>query len=95
MLTDRNLVLERPHLTGVQRLYRNGGYGLSLVNYAAMLHHYSFAWEAAVLVFPDDSNKYRPTYDTPLTSDVEVFSTEEEANAFIEKALDWFGTNQP
>lgn len=30
-------------------------------------------------------------YDTPLTSDVEVFDSDEEANAFIEKARLLFG----
>lgn len=47
-LTDINLKTTREHLGGVQRLYRDGRYGLSLVN-SSLLHGYPFAWEAAVL----------------------------------------------
>lgn len=86
-LTNENLVEERPHpigLGGVQRIYRfKNGWELSLVN-TPMLHHYPFAWEAAVM----DSSGLR--YDTPLTSDVEVFDSDEEANAFIKKAQNYF-----
>jgi tRNA(Phe) wybutosine-synthesizing methylase Tyw3 len=53
-----------------------------------MLHHYPFAWEAAVL---DVDGSLR--YDTPLTSDVEVFTTDEEANDFIRRAKFYFHEN--
>ncbi len=90
MLTNENLLKERPHpggIGGVQRLYRfKSGYGLSLVN-SSMLHAYPFAWEAAVLKdMSKDGETFELTYDTELTNDVEVFSSEEEANDFIEKA---------
>lgn len=83
-LTDENLISERSHLGGVQRRYKLGEYGLSLVN-SPMLHAYPFAWEAAVFGPNGELD-----YSTPLTSDVEVFGTEEEASAFIEKAFAWF-----
>lgn len=90
MLTDEGLIEERAHpsgLEGVQRLYRFGDYGLSLINMPTA-HGYPFAWEAAVLVF--DGKDYEITYKTPLTSDVEVFSTDEETNEFILKARNYF-----
>jgi len=83
MITDKNLTSEKPHLDGVQRIYDlANGYKLSLIN-SPIVHAYPFAWEAAVL----KDNELR--YDTPLTEDVEVFDTDEEANAFIEKAIAW------
>lgn len=92
-LTNRHLLLERPHpsLDGVQRIYLfNAGYGLSLVN-SPKLHSYPFAWEAAVLKDIDkDGNFGGIIYHTPLTSDVEVFKTDDEANAFIQKAAEYF-----
>jgi hypothetical protein len=89
-LTDKNLITERSHLGGVQRLYRAGRYGLSLVN-GAMLHSYPFAWEAAVMDYgtPDGTASHL-TYATPLTDDVEVFHSDEEADEFIAKAFEWF-----
>lgn len=89
-LIDNGLVLERPHLEGVQRIYRlPNGYGLSAVN-STMLHSYTFAWEIAVLEGVNDDGTFADlSYDTPLTSDVEVFSTDEEANEFILKAFVW------
>ena len=72
---------------GTQRIYRfPSGFGLSLVN-GAMLHGYSFAWEAAVLEGVNDDGTFeRLTYDTSLTDDVEVFMSDDEANQFIERA---------
>jgi hypothetical protein len=94
-LTDQNLVLERGHLDGVQRIYRfPGGFGLSLVN-APMVHAYPFAWEAAVLTGVKENGDFEAlTYDTPLTNDVEVFGTEEEANEFIERAAKMLEVSQ-
>ena len=89
-LTNDMLVLERPHMLDplssdyVQRIYKlPNGYGLSLVN-APILHHYPYAWEAAVL--GRDGNLH---YGTPLTSSVEVFMSDDQANAFIERAKQW------
>lgn len=94
MITDDMLVKERPHLGGVQRLYKlPNGFGLSLVNSTA-LHSYSFAWEAAVVrEMRDDGSFADITYETPLTDDVEVFSTEEDANNFIARAKAWAKSN--
>jgi len=84
------LVLERRHFDGVQRLYKlPNGYGLSLVN-ATLLHSYVFAWEAAVVTAMQDDGSFGIiTYRTPLTTDVEVFVTDEEANNFIQRAKMW------
>lgn len=92
-ITDNHLLLERPHLGGVQRVYRfPSGFGLSAVN-ASMLHSYTFAWEIAVLRNVHDNGSFDElTYDTPLTSDVEVFKTDDEANAFIARAFDELGS---
>lgn len=90
MLTNNHLLLDRPHpnFGGTQRIYRlDNGYGLSLVN-ATLIHTYPFAWEAAVLKdVSEDGETFTLTYDTELTDDVEVFATDEEANAFIERAI--------
>jgi len=95
MITDQNLVVERPHPSGfggVQRIYRfESGYGLSLVN-SPMLHSYPFAWEAAVLKnVSKDGKSFDLTYDTEMSEDVEVFICDEEANLFIERAASVLG----
>jgi hypothetical protein len=103
MLTDLNLFSEHEHnfdapeffriqgFSGIQRLYRfNNNYGLSLVN-TPILHSYPFAWEAAVIKFDSvDSDVFQIIDDTELTDDVEVFYTDEDANAFIERAAALF-----
>ncbi len=92
MLTIDGLITERPHSLGggVQRLYRWGDYGLSVVN-PAILHHYTFAWEAAVLKFKSqDLDSFELDYSTELTEDVEVFMSDEETNLFIERAKQLF-----
>lgn len=99
MITNKHLFVDKPHpISGVQRIYKfKDGNGLSVVN-CAMLHSYPFAWEIAVIsnvrktVFGEvvfDNIRY----DTPLTEDIEVFSTDEKANEFIEKAAKYFGEN--
>jgi hypothetical protein len=89
MLTNDNFESERLNLDGVQRFYKfKGGWGLSLIN-ALVAHAYPFAWEAAVLG-PDG----KIVYSTPLTEDVEVFQSDEEANKFIEKARRYFETKE-
>lgn len=74
----------------VQRIYRfANGHGLSVVN-NPVLHSYPFAWEAAVIGDVDDEGGFSGLrYDTPLTEDVEVFYTDEEANDFIDRAARW------
>lgn len=89
-ITDENLLMERPHnaeVGGVQRIYRfASGFGLSLVN-SPRLHAYPFAWEAAVIKGVKANGDFEGlAYDTPLTNDVEVFMTDADANAFIERA---------
>ena len=94
-LTDENLVLEQRHLGGVQRIYRfPDGHGLSLIN-GPMAHGFPFAWEAAVLwQVKKDGSSGRIQYTTPLTSDIEVFQTDAEANEFIDRARKMF-TRKP
>ena len=89
MITDLHLLSEEPHPAGfgTLRKYRYKNRGLSLIN-GSIFHSYPFAWEAAVL---DEDGHL--DYTTPLTSDVEVFSTDEEANEFIERAFAWFELN--
>ena len=81
MLTDKNLIKEVPHpsgIGGVQRIYRfPNGFGLSLIN-SPLAHTFSFAWEAAVLRdVSEDGATFTLTYDTPMTRDVEVFANEQ------------------
>lgn len=91
MITDKNLETERPHsgapyIDGVQRIYRlANGYRLSLIN-GQRLRAYPFAWEGAV-IYPEHADPGGLAYDTPLTEDVEVFDTDDEANAWIERAI--------
>ncbi len=89
-ITDDMLVFEFPHLGSVQRVYRlPNGFGLSAVN-APILHYYPFVWEIAVVEgMTEEGNFKNITYDTSLTSDVEVFSTITETNQFIAKAKNW------
>jgi len=96
-ITDKNLLLERPHpismIGGVQRIYRfKNNWGLSAVN-SPIIHYQEFpcAWEIAVLKNVNDNGKFETlAYDTELTSDVEIFDSDEEANAFIDKAEKYF-----
>ena len=95
MLTNENLLKERDHpagIGGVQRLYRfKSGYGLLLVN-SPMLHYYPFAWEAVVLKnMSEDGEIFELTYDTELTKDIKIFSSDEEANNFILNAASVIG----
>lgn len=102
MLTDKNLYREhifnskneffKQHgFYGTRRLYRfKNNYGLSLVN-APILHTYPFAWEAAVIRFDhSESDEASIVYNTELTDDVVVFGSDEDANAFIERAAALF-----
>ena len=92
MLTDDYLICERDAgISGTQRIYRfPDGHGLSVVNGPA-IHCYSFAREIAVLEnVSEDGGSFVLTYDTTLTDDVETFSTDEEANDFILKAIALF-----
>jgi len=89
MITDQNLHEERVHpfIGGVQRIYKpSNGYYLSAIN-SPRARAYPFAWEVAVL-----GSDLQCNYDTPLTNDTEVFDTDEEANAFISRAIEWAST---
>ena len=93
MLTYDGLVEELPNpIGGVQRLYRWGDWGLSLIN-SPMAHSYPFAWEAAVLHW--EGKNFSLDYSTELTDDVEVFESDDEANAFIARARASFTTGLP
>jgi len=102
-ITDELLLLERHHnlskasdalkderWRGVQRIYRlPNGYGLSLVNPPA-LRSSPYTWEAAVITDVQDNGDFGDlSYETPLTNDVEVFTSTASANAFIRKAIQW------
>lgn len=89
MLTNNHLLFEKPHQLGqgLQRIYRfPSGMGLSVVN-STMLHSYSYAWEIAVIRnVKEDGTFSGLDYSTPMTNDVEVFMSDDEANDFIELA---------
>lgn len=90
-MTDRDLVASRDTgISGEQRIYRWGDWGLSVVNGPA-LHAYQYAREAAVVRFTGESPfAFELDYSTPLTSDVAVFDTDEAADAFVEAARLYF-----
>lgn len=91
-MTNDGLILTRnTGISGEQRLYRWGNWGLSVVNGSA-LHSYAFRREAAVVHFTDKRgpNDFDLCYETPLTSDVEVFQSDEEADEFVERARAYF-----
>ncbi len=72
------------YIGGVVRRYTlPNGYVISAIN-GEQVHFYPYAWEFAVI-----SPKGGLDYTTPLTNDVEVFSTETEASAFLKKAFEW------
>ena len=49
---------------------------------------FPFAWEIAVIEWKGEG--FKLDYSTPLTRDVEVFPTDEEANNFIRRAKELF-----
>jgi hypothetical protein len=59
---------------------------------ARILHVYVFAWEVAVIRFQVEGpeSEFDLDYSTELTNDVETFGTDEETNAFIVRARDYF-----
>lgn len=92
-MTDQDMMLKRFHQNGVsgeQRIYRWGDWGLSVVN-GRMLHAYPFAREAAVVYFHSgDPLDFELVYTTPLTSDVEIFESDDEADVFVARAREYF-----
>lgn len=95
-LTNKNMIKEKAHpssyIGGVQRFYRfKSGYGLSVVN-GTMLHSYPFAWEIAITKYTGKGyDDFNLDYDTKMSSDVEVFMSDEEANTFINRAIKEIG----
>lgn len=81
-------VIERQHpagLGGTQVVYRfANGYGASVVQFP---HSYGYAeglYELAVIHFDGENNDaWRLTYDTPVTSDVLGYLSEEEVLATL------------
>lgn len=73
------------------------GFGLSVVN-NPILHSRPYAWKIVVVSdMHDDGSFNEITYDTPLTSVVyqpEVFYTDDDANEFIAKAIEWAMTDK-
>ncbi len=81
-LTTKWLEKETDHPAGGKhRIYRfPNGWGLSLIN-GKIMHAYPYAWEAVVLN-PDQWI----SYETALGDEEHVFATDDETNAFIERA---------
>jgi hypothetical protein len=92
-LTDDMLVKAstRSDLSGGDARYYKlpNGFGLSAQS-DTMLHSYPFAWEFAVVSGMRDDGRFEGlVYDTPLTEDIVVVDTDEEANEFIARAKAW------
>lgn len=87
-LTDKNLEYTEPYFRGgYQYVYQVGDYRFSVVPRMWSLYVNS-GLEIAVMR-KDEFGKYRIVYDTPLTSDVEVFMSDDETNEFLEKCFDY------
>lgn len=85
----KNLVLMRPsYFEGVQRVYRWGSGGVSLIDGAS---DHGAPWEAAVVRFKGkDNTDFMLTYETPLTNDVERFYSVKDVGEFLSKAAEFF-----
>lgn len=56
---------------GIQKLYRfPNGYGASVVCHSFSYGGSKGLYELGVIYFPDESEHFRLTYDTPITGDV-------------------------
>ena len=76
------------HKGGVQHTnFFDNGYGVSIVQHSFSYGHEEGLYEGAVLLGKED--EYTLCYDTPVTSDVEGWLSEEKVLKFIEdvKAL--------
>ena len=77
----------KDHITnfgGKQIVYRfPNGFGASVVN-GPMLHLYSFYAEVAVIIF-NGNEDYTLTYDTKITSDVEVLQNNKELKKILKR----------
>ena len=72
------LVCVRPRFGGIQVVYRfHNGYGASVIKTPVT----GPGWELAVLRW--DGQRARPTYDTPVTSDVEPGLSWEEVKGLL------------
>ena len=92
LITQKNLKKEKiRNIGGLQRIYRlENGYGLQVIE-STIAYPDICVWEIAVLknIEKDGASySFDITYNTSLTNDIETFYTEEEANAFIERAFD-------
>ncbi len=85
----REPMIERPHRVGngIQRLYRfPNGYGASVVRFMIGAFGGSYGaenglWELAVTKYTGD--KFKLTYETPITNGVEGRLTEHEVDALL------------
>lgn len=75
----------RPLESGaVQKLYRfANGYGASVVKGEYTYGGDEGLWELAVLTFKTEDNNSRIAYDTPITSDVEGYLTDEKVEELL------------
>ncbi len=68
---DSALIALNPFFDGVQRIYRfPNNFGASVVRYHGSYGGDEGQWELAVIKFSDNSNSFKLTYDTPITTDV-------------------------
>lgn len=78
MNLNEYLINTHEHLGGMREVYKfPNGYGASVVVGGLVTSHRG-EWniELAVLYF-DEEGSYNLTYDTPITSDVEIFKDEQ------------------
>lgn len=82
-------LIERPTGTGVQRLYRfRNGYGASVIKGTYTYGGPQGCWELAVLSWPeatDSADGWELTYDTPITSDVVGWLSEDDVQELLHR----------
>jgi hypothetical protein len=71
---------------GIQYLsFFPNGYGVSIVKHTMSYGNERGLWEMAVL--KGDKEKWEITYDTPITSDVLGYLTENEVNNYTDQVI--------
>lgn len=77
-------ILERPHLGGIQKVYRfKNGLGASVVRFNGSYGYELGLWELGVIKFEDDD--WGLTYETSIASDVIGNLSEEEVQLYLSR----------
>lgn len=84
-MRKKDLVREREHLNGEQKLYKfKNGYGASVVRNSVSYGNKIGLWELAVVTF-DENNNFKLCYDTEITDDVIGYLSEKEVDDLLER----------